>query len=157
VREVAGKRTWLVVMAAMLAVASADSATRSLDALVDAVIRKGPDNQLPAHLSVILGVSALEQKTPVKQAVMRDGYTVRTFNVCTANHSDLVMLTYNEQNHSSKAYLVSPAGVLRKAVYYQAGDPANERSLADARSDFLIEFKFWTNLNAGGAATTGRR
>jgi hypothetical protein len=157
VREAAGKRVWLVVMAAVLAVASAQSATRSLDALVDAVIRKGPDNQLPAHLSVILGVSALEQKTPVKQAVMRDGYMVRTFNVCTANHSDLVMMTYNEQNHSSKAYLVSPAGVLRKAVDYQAGDPANERSLADAHSDFLIELKFWTNLAARSAVSTGRR
>lgn len=144
-------------MAAMLVVASAKSATRSLDALVDAVIRNGPDNELPAHLSVILGLSAHERKTPVKQAVMRDGYTVRTFNVCTANHGDLVMLTHNEQNHSSKAYLVSRAGVLRKAVYYQAGDPANERSLADARSDFLIEFKFWMTLGAGSAASTGRR
>jgi hypothetical protein len=157
VREAAGKRTWLAVMAAMLVVASAQSATRSLDALVDAVIRKGPDNQLPAHLSVILGVSAPEQRTPVKQAVVRDGYTVRTFNVCTANHNDLVMMTYNEQSHSAKAYLVSPAGVLRKAVYYQAGDPANERSLANARPDFLIEYEFWTNLSAGGAASTGRR
>ena len=146
--EVAGKRAWLVVMAAMLAAASAHSATRSLDALVDAVIRNGPDNQLPAHLSVILGVSALEQKTPVKQAVMRDGYTVRTFNVCTANRRDLVMVTYNEQSRSTKAYLVSPAGVLRKAVYYQAGDPANERSLADARPGFLSEYKFWTNLRS---------
>src|SRR5258708_29683260 len=144
-------------MAVMAAVVSAQSATRSLEGLVDAVIRNGPGNQLPAHLSVILGVSALEQKTPVKQAVMRDGYTVHTFNVCTANHRDLVMLTYNEQNHSSKAYLVSPAGALRKAGYYQAGDPANERSPADAHSDFLIELKFWTNLSASGAAATGAR
>jgi hypothetical protein len=157
VRKAAGKRVWLVAMAAMLVVESAQCATRSLDALVDAVIRKGPDNQMPAHLSVILGVSALEQTTPVKQAVMRDGHTVRTFNVCTANHSDLVMMTYNEQNHSSKAYLVSPAGLLRKAVYYQAGDPANERSLADARPDFLIELRFWMNLSAGSAISTGRR
>jgi hypothetical protein len=146
VREVTGKRAWLVVAVAMAAALSAQGATRSLERLIDSVVRDGPDSQLPAHLSVILGVSGVEQKTAVKQAVIRDGYTVRTFNVCTANHGDVVMLTYNEQSRSTKAYLVSAAGALRKAVYYQAGAAANERSLADARGDFAKEIDFWTDL-----------
>jgi hypothetical protein len=164
VRLVTGKRRWLAA-AAVAAILSSQAATRSLDALVDAVIRHGPDSHLPAHLSMILGVSASEQQTPVKQAVIRDGYTVRTFNVCTANHADLVMLTYNEQNLSTKAYLVSAAGALRKAVYYQAGGAANERPLSAAQSDFSKEFGFWANFRdpsarAGEAAVSapdGRR
>ena len=150
-REVKGKTAWWVIAAAMASILSAHSAEGSLAKLVDAVLRNGPNGQLPAHLSVVLGVSRLEQATAVKQALMRDGHIVRTINVCTANHADVVFITYDEQSHASKAYLVSPAGPLRKAVSYQAGAPANERSLADASSDFANEIKFWSDLaNAPG-------
>jgi hypothetical protein len=71
---------------------------------------------------------------------------VRTFNVCTVNHDDVVILTYDELSHTTKAFLTSAAGKLRKAVDYQPGAAANERSLADARSDFTSEITFWTNL-----------
>jgi hypothetical protein len=145
VREVAVKRAWLaaVAMAAML---SAQAAGRSLDGLIESVVRSGADAQLPAHLSVVLGVTAVERTTAVKQAVVRDGSAIRTFNVCTANHEDVVILTYDEQSRSTKAYLVSAKGALRKAVNYQAGAAANERSPADARSDFAYEIGFWTNF-----------
>jgi hypothetical protein len=136
----------------MAAILSAQGATRPLTRLVDAVLRRGPDSQLPAHLSVVLGLSAMEKPTPVKQAVMRDGYRVRTFNVCAANHDDVVLITYNERSRSSKAYLASPAGELRKAVSYQAGAPAEVRSPADARSDFADEIKFWTDLESAPGA-----
>jgi hypothetical protein len=122
--------------------ASAQAAA-SLEGLIEAVVRRGPDSQLPARLSVVLGVSRSEQPTAVKQAVLRDGDTVRTFNVCAANHADVVMITYNEQSRSSKVYLVSPAGALRKAVAFQAGAPAAERSLTEAHGDFASELKFW--------------
>jgi hypothetical protein len=151
-RGVAGKRAWLIVIAAMAAMLSAQGATRSLTRLVDAVLRRGPDSQLPAKLSAVLGLGALEKPTPVKQAVMRDGYRVRTFNVCAANHDDIVLITYNEQSRSSKAYLTSPAGDLRKAVYYQAGAPADVRSPADARSGFADEVKFWTDFEGAPGA-----
>ena len=151
VREFLVNRAWLVVGFALFATASAHGAGSSLATLVDAVLRNGPNSQLPANLSVVLGVSRLEQTTPVKQAVMRDGSVVRTFNVCTAHHGDIVLITYDEQSRSSKAYLVSRAGALRKAVSYQAGAPASERSLADAAHDFANEIKFWTDLeNAPG-------
>jgi len=148
-----GKAVWWVIAVAMASILSAHGEANSLAKLVDAVFRDGPDSMLPAHLSVVLGISRLEQKTAVKQAVMRDGHIVRTFNVCTAARTDIVFITYDEQSHSSKAYLVSSAGALRKAVSFQAGAPANERSLADASSDFANELKFWTQLaNAPGGA-----
>ena len=150
-REVKAQMVWWLLASAMLSILPAHGAGSSLATLVDAVLRKGPNSQLPAHLSAVLGVSRLEQATPVKQAVMRDGSVVRTFNVCTAHHGDIVLITYDEQSRSSKAYLVSPAGALRKAVSYQAGAPASERSLADAAHDFANEIKFWTDLeNAPG-------
>jgi hypothetical protein len=151
VREVKAQTVWWLIAIAMVSILPVQGAGGSLAKLVDAVLRNGPNSQLPAHLSVVLGVSRLEQATPVKQAVMRNGSVVRTFNVCTAHHDDIVLITYDEQSRSSKAYLVSPAGALRKAVSYQAGAPASERSLTDAARDFANEIKFWTDLeNAPG-------
>jgi hypothetical protein len=151
-REVIGRRVLTVAaLVAMAAILSAHGATHSLKALIDAVVKDGLDARLPAHLSVVLGVAAVEQKTAVKQAVIRDGQTVRTFNVCAPNHGDVVMFTYDEQSRGAKAYLVSAAGELRKAVSYQPGAPANERTLADARSDFSGELKFWTEYQRTAA------
>jgi hypothetical protein len=145
VREVTGKRVLTVAaVVAIAAILSAHGATHSLRALVDAVVKDGLDARLPAHLSVILGVAPVERATAVKQAVIRDGHTVHTFNVCVANHGDLVILTHDDQSRATKAYLVSAAGELRKAVSYQPGAPANERTQPAAGSDFSGELKFWT-------------
>jgi hypothetical protein len=152
VREFSINRAWVMFGIALFAMGSAHGAPRSLGDLIDAVIRHGPASQLPAHLSVVLGVSRMEQPTAVKQAVIRKAETVRTFNVCTANHDDVVMITYNEQSRSSKAYLVSPVGKLRKAVSFQAGAPATERSLQEARRDFAAEIKFWMDVEQPPAA-----
>jgi voltage-gated potassium channel Kch len=146
VREVAGKRAWLIVAVAMAAFLPAQSATRSLEVFIEAVIRNGLEGKLPAHLSVVLGVSQIERQTAVKQAVIRNASMVRTFNVCTGKHDDVVILTYDELSHATKAYLTSATGKLRKAVDYQPGAAANERSLADASSDFTNEITFWTNF-----------
>jgi hypothetical protein len=146
VRTVSVDRAWFAVAVAVLAMFCAHGAARSLGNLIDAVVRKGPDSQLPAHLSMVLGVSRVEQPTAVKQAVIRDGDTVRTFNVSIADHNEVVMITYNERSRSSKVYLVSPEGKLRKAVSFQAGAPAVERSLQEARGDFSAEMKFWMAL-----------
>jgi hypothetical protein len=58
----------------------------------------------------------------------------------------VVILIYNEQTHSTKAYLSSPAGILRKAVSYQAGAPATVRDSAAARGDFAKEVDFWVEF-----------
>jgi hypothetical protein len=146
-------RSWLIVAVAMGAMFSAHGAAKSLAGLVDAVVAHGPESRLPAHLSVVLGISRAERETAVKQAVIRDGQTVHTFNVCAAKHDDVVMISVDEQHHSTKAYLVSAAGVLRKAVSYQAGAPADNRSLEEARGDFANELKLWTDFERRGAGS----
>ena len=148
-RKVDGTRVWPLLAVALAffaaaALASAQAAPHSLKGVIDAVVQKGPDNQLPAHLSLVLGLNKGEEATAVKQAVLRDGSTVRTFNVRASNHDTVVMMAYNEQSRSMKAYLVSPEGKLLKAVAYQAGAPATQRSAAEARGDFADEIKFWT-------------
>jgi hypothetical protein len=146
VSDFTGNRRWWIIAAAMTLMLAAHGASGSLVGLIDLVVRNGPASRLPAHLSVVLGVSKIEQETPVKQTVVHDGQTVRTFNVCAAKPADVVIMSYNEQSRSTKAYLVTAAGVLRKAVSYQAGAPAIERSLAEARADFANEMKFWTDI-----------
>jgi hypothetical protein len=127
------------------AFAPALGAAHSLQAIIDAVVPKGANNQLPAHLSLMLGINKFEQATAMKQAVLRDGSTVTTLNVGTANHGDVVMIVYDEQSRMLKAYLVSVGGKLRKAIAYQAGAAPTQRSVAEARGDFANEFKFWTD------------
>ena len=134
----------MVALAAGLAARGAT--THSLKPLIDTVIRYGPDSQLPAHLSVVIGISQVEQTTAVKQAAARNGAMVRTFNVSVANHDDVVMILYDEQSRAAKAYLSSPAGTLRKAISYQADAPATVRPLGAARDDFAREINFWVEF-----------
>jgi len=145
--ELFAKRAVSIVAVAMAAIVLAQGATHSLKGLIDAVLRRGSDAQLPLHLSAVLGVGAIAERAAVKQAVIRDGSTIRSFNVCTANPDNVVILTHDEQSQSTKAYLMSAAGSLRKAVDYHTGTRANERSLAEARSEFAVEMKFWTDFS----------
>jgi hypothetical protein len=142
----------LVLVVAGLS-AYAHGTDHALNALVESVVQHGPDALLPPHLSVVLGVNSTERTTPVMQAVVRDGSIVRTFNVSAANHGNLVMLTYDEKTQETKAYLVAATGALRKAVSYQAGAPANERSVKDARTDFAHEISFWAKFERQAAGS----
>ncbi len=119
--------------------------------LVDSIVRQGPDSQLPPHLSLFLGLSPSGKSTPVKQQVVRNNHGVRAFSVCVANHNDLVILNHDDRNQVTKAYLISGAGKLRKAVVYQDKTPVRERSLRDSRSDFFNEIKFWSDIASGNA------
>ena len=149
---IANRSWWVIVVALATGLAALGATTHVLKPLIDAVIRNGPDSQLPAHLSVVIGVSQVEQTTAVKQAVVRDGATVRTFNVCVANQDDVVIIVYDEQSRWSKAYLSSATGKLRKAVSYQAGAPATVRTLPAARDDFAKEMNFWVDFGKSQSA-----
>ena len=142
----------MIVALVMTASLSAQAATPSLAPLVDTVLAQGPRSTLPAHLSVVLGISAAESATAVKQAVMRAGHTVRTFNVRLARHGDVVLMNVDEQDHATKAYLIAASGALRKAVSYRAGAPAVERNLMAARADYASELKFWIEVEQRQAA-----
>lgn len=128
------------------------SADQPLAGLIEAVLHGGPDSQLPANLAAVLGLAKNGQPVTVKQGVARNGATVRTINVRAADRDDVVLMVYDEQSRSMNAFLTSAAGRLRKAVAYQAGDPARERAIAGARNDFVREVAFWTEFQRHGAA-----
>lgn len=133
--------------------ATAEKGKPTFGLLIDAVKSQGPASSLPPHLSEVLKLNAQGQSTPVKQALMRDGDRVHTFNVRSDGPADVVLMVFDTRTQATRAYLTAEQGKLRKAVSYQAGEAPMERSLADARADFSAEVAFWANLSrkSGGA------
>jgi hypothetical protein len=43
---------------------------------------------------------------------------------------------------------LSAKGRLRKAVFFRDGEPAQMRSMSEARGDFAAEQKFWMDFSA---------
>lgn len=125
-----------------------DAASPVFRSLIAATLRQGPDGQLPPHLSVVLGISRIEQSIAVKQAVLRGAHEVHVFNVSKANHDDVVLLIYSDQSESTRAYLISKNGKLRKAVFFQGSEPALLQSAAESKDDFATELKFWKNFSS---------
>ena len=122
-----------------------------LSAIIEAVTAKGPNSQIPPHLSAVLGISAVQQSTPVKQAVMRARESTHTFNVSTDQHEDVVLMNYDARSGATTAYLTNSAGTLRKAVSYLPGKSPIERKADDARKQFQAELDFWLNLSKSAA------
>jgi hypothetical protein len=116
----------------------------TLDISAAETLRRGPANQLPSHLSAVLGLSQGGNAVEVKQAVKRDAENVHVFNVCVGSKHDIVLINVDEHSHQSKAYLTSAKGTLRKAVAYSAGEPPVERSVKDAAADFARELALWS-------------
>jgi hypothetical protein len=114
--------------------------------LIDEVVAKGSASQIPSHLSLVLGITTTPQPTAVKQAVMRDGESMHTFNVRSDQHGDVVLMAYDTRTRTTKAYLTDPAGTLRKAVSYQPGEAPIVRNTSETSGEFTAEIKFWLNL-----------
>jgi hypothetical protein len=125
--------------------------------LIESVLQKGPEAQLPPHLSLALGIGTGDAPLAVKQAVLRDGPEVRVFEVRMANHKDIVILRTNEQEQTTRAYLVSATGKLRKAVFYKAGAEPQQIPPAEAHAALANEIKFWTDFSRRPAAQGGAR
>ena len=136
---------WLAALACLLVIAPVSAETSWLPALTDQTLRQGSDAKLPPRLSVVLGLEAHEQSTPVRQIAARVDHEVRAFNVCSANHQKLVIFTVNEQTQAVTAYLLSAGGKLRKAVSYTPGGPSRELPPAEARSGFNREVHYWSH------------
>jgi hypothetical protein len=151
-RVAGGNWVWAAALIPVLAMASAQNAVPLLQPLIGAVLRNGPEGQLPPHLSLVLGLSKSGEPVPIKQALLREGPLVRTFNVSTVDHEDVVLMTYDEQSHSTHAYLTSASGVMRMAVEYETGAQAVVRAKRDAAPDFRAELKRWTSLGKKPAA-----
>lgn len=130
----------------MLLNLSAHSARPGLEDLINTVLRSGRDGQLPPHLSLVLGIGFGDAPLPVKQAVLRDGPEARVFNVCVANHQDIVILRTNGLQQGTKAFLLSTTGKLLRAVSFRAGEQPMQTTVAEAHAASAEEVKFWTGL-----------
>lgn len=146
------RATWSFALFAMAAALPALGAGAGLDVLANTVLQKGLDGLLPPNLSLVLGIGT-GNAVPVKQAVLRNGALVRVFNVCVADHDDIVLLRTNEQKRTSRAYLVSRDGKLRKAVSFDAGGPPHLVPAARAKTAFSAEIRFWTHPDRQSSRT----
>ena len=139
-------RWWIAVVACLVLGAAATAADAPwARQLTEQALRDGVDAKLPPILSVVLGIAASEQSTPVRQIVVRIEHKVRGFDVCVADHSKLVIFTADESTQTTNMYLLTPAGKLKKAIAYAAGEPARELTAAESRADFARETRYWSD------------
>jgi hypothetical protein len=136
---------WIAGTLAALLSLQALGANPGFDAIAQSVLHNGRDGQLPPNLSQVLGIGK-GAPLVVKQAVVRDGAKVRVFNVSVVNPKDIVILRTNEQEGTTKAYLLSATGKLRLAVSYHAGDAPRQIPTAGAVAESADEVKYWTTL-----------
>lgn len=133
----------LLIAAGWLALSSATAAT-PLSALIDRTIASGGDATLPPNLSIVLGLASHGHATPVKQLMVREGKTVHMFNVDANHRHEIVLAIADEDAKVVTAYLMSPAGRLRKAVTYRNGEQPAAIPRAHAAAGFAAERDAWT-------------
>jgi hypothetical protein len=134
---------WLIaLLLAQAALGAEDKPAILLTRLVQQAVTGGQAAVLSPHLSVLLGISSIEGATPVRQLGMQSGDVHRLFDVCANSHDKIVLMDVVADKHVS-AYLLSPSGVLLKAVAYDIGGPTHEQSLADAKPAFMRQREFW--------------
>jgi len=135
---------------------SATHARPWAQALSQQALDSGFLSRLPPNVSVVFGLAKAQEGTDVRQLLSKEGHQIRTFNVCVANHDDVVIFNVNAQSGSTVAYLLTAAGELRKAVTYKPGAQAQDLSAATAKSGFAHEKQFWSawaRKSAPAAAT----
>jgi hypothetical protein len=112
--------------------------------LTQQALASGFLTRLPPTVSVALGLAKGSEGTDVRQLISKSGHQVRTFNVCVAKQSDLVIFDVDARAGKTGAWLLGPDGQMRKAVSYQAGGEAREMAVADARAGLARETRFWS-------------
>jgi hypothetical protein len=133
------------LVALLLSAAMPAGAVTPLSRVVDETLAAGSNAQLPAQLSVPLGLSRHGQPTPVLQLVGQTGQLRHRFCVSISHRHEILMLTEDDASHATNAYLLSVAGKLRKAVT-QTGDglpvtiPRAHAALA-----FAAERDYWSS------------
>lgn len=145
-------RVAVTVLAAAAALAGpALAAATWAETLAARALSNGPTSRLPPNLSAVLGLATNGQGLAVRQLVVRDGFTVRTFNVGAEAPRRVVVIVADEAAHLTTAYLLSQRGHLRKAVEYHTGEAPRELSAAEAQSGFDAEVRFWSREAAARA------
>jgi hypothetical protein len=134
-----------LLLLANLACMSALAGT-SLSGTIDEVLRSGADATLPPNLSSVLGLAKPGQATSVKQLIFRRGQTVHAFNVDPAHRHEIVLFAADEAAKMTTAYLMTPAGRLRKVVTYANGSAPVTIPRAHAQKDFAAERDAWLSV-----------
>jgi hypothetical protein len=129
---------------ATLAAAAAPAGPAWVASLTRQTLASGFLTRLPPTVSVALGLAKGSEGTDVRQLISKSGHQVRSFNVCVARQSDLVIFDVDAHTGTSSAWLIGPDGQLRKAVSYQAGGEAREMAAGDARAGLTREARFWS-------------
>jgi hypothetical protein len=114
------------------------------EALTQQALTSGFLTRLPPTVSVALGLAKGNEGTDVRQLISKSGHQVRTFNVCVARQSDLVVFNVDARTGATVAYLIGADARLRKAVSYQAGGEAREIPAANAGPGLAREARFWS-------------
>jgi len=146
----------VVLIAGMAVIAGLHAAADWAQTLSQQALDSGFLSRLPPTVSVALGFAKGEEGAEVRQLLSKDGQKVRTFNVCTANHADIVIFDVNAHTGATVAYLLTADGQLRKAVSYQAGHEARELPAAEAKAGLSREQHFWSARAAKSPAAAAR-
>ena len=133
----------LIASSALAGLAQAATPTLWVPILTQEALDSGFLSRLPPNISLVFGLAKPQEGTDVRQLLDKEGHRVRTFNVCVANHNDVVLFNVDAQSGAIMAYLLSADGQLRKAVAYKKGDQARDLSAADAKTGLAHERQFW--------------
>ncbi len=117
-------------------------------ALTQLALTSGYQAKLPPHLAMVLGLAPQGESIEVRQLVSRADQKVRTFNVSVAHHQDLVVFLVDERKQATVAYLLTPAGKLRKAVAYHTRGEPRELSASEAHAGLAREVRYWSEHGA---------
>ena len=132
----------ILIAVGSLAFAVARAAT-PLSTVIDRALHQGVDGAIPPHLSTVLGLGTATTGTPVRQLVARAGHTVHTFNVDPAHRHEIVLFVVDEDAKVTTAYLMTPAGRLRKVVTYHGNEVPVTIPRAHAQAEFTAERDAW--------------
>jgi hypothetical protein len=108
----------------------------------DSALRGGIHEDLPPHISTLLGLTS-EEKCPVMQSIVRSKDHIQGIDVSVDNHSDIVIFVVDETTQGQRYYLTSPAGELRKMLSIKQGVGYLVRPSSTDKDVFLKEKHFW--------------
>jgi hypothetical protein len=111
-------------------------------------LSEGPASRLPPNLCAVLKLTTNGQGLAVRQLVVREGLTVRHFNVGADAPHRVVVIVADEAAHLTTVYLVTRRGHLRRAVEYHTGEAPQDLSAAQAKAGFDAEVRFWSRAAA---------
>ena len=135
--------TGLFILWMMQAAASAAPAADAwLANLVQRTVTSGQDARISPHLSKLLGLSATERDTPVRQLGILSGTTRWLFNVCVDDHKRLVLMRVEADKHLG-VHSLSVQGAWLRGVVYDIGGETRVLTRDQSRADFLAQRDFW--------------